>query len=369
MTNIYEGRIYNMNSEKRWASLDLLRVIAMLDIVMIHFLSQDAGKEGLLNSLEPDNIRFWLLWGLKVFGSVGVDIFAVLSGYLCCTKKTFNNIRIIELLFTYVFYCSTITILFVVFLPNIFNGSVSEILLNCLPSFKGNYWYITCYFGLFFLMRYLNMITNSLDLKQTKKLLVLLVITYSVIPSLFNVDFFRTNGGLSLVWLVLCYLIGACIRKIDLFKKRSLLLFFCFLSISYMMIVAGVIVYGQRRSYLTGNTSFIFILASIMLLLYFKNKNYENRKLRVIYKYLSLASFDVYIIHAHPLIADNIYKKIGISIGLANPVVCVLMVIIIPILIYLICAIIYSVRLLLFKMFRINRLVEFFGRKLNSILD
>lgn len=134
--------------KKRDSSIDLLRILAMLGVVVLHVartsgaLSLDAATclEGKLSS----NI-------CESFTIYSVNIFALVTGYLCALSKT-NYSRYLELYFSTVFYY--VGILCVVWVCIGARTVGVDVMKNLIPT-KLPYWYVVSYTVLFFLMPFL----------------------------------------------------------------------------------------------------------------------------------------------------------------------------------------------------------------------
>lgn len=142
---------------------------------------------------------------------VSVNVFGIITGWLNCDKKYYKWNRIIELLLTVLFWCVVITALLFPILHN--RLTLNDFIIVLFSALKGRYWYITSYVFIFFLMPYLNRIVTSLDRNEFKKMLIILLILLSLLPTFFKTDFFKSNGGMSPLWLMVCYFIGAYIKK------------------------------------------------------------------------------------------------------------------------------------------------------------
>ena len=83
-----------LNPAPRQANLELLRCVAMMMVIVLHYL----GKGNLLISLEevwlsPAEVTAWLL---ESFCIVAVNVYMFISGYFLCTS-TFKPSRLIRL--------------------------------------------------------------------------------------------------------------------------------------------------------------------------------------------------------------------------------------------------------------------------------
>ena len=76
-----------------------------------------------------------------------------------------------------------------------------------------DYWYFTAYFGLFFLIPLLNHLVRTMPRRQLRTMLVVLVLVFSVFPTITRHDRFYLANGYSVWWLAILYLIGGYIRQ------------------------------------------------------------------------------------------------------------------------------------------------------------
>ena len=366
-----------MMEKKKVFGLDLLRFLSMFGIVGLHVMNQG----GIQNNLNIHSYKYYLVLLLIIFFYTSVDLFGLLSGYLNIKKKNNNNKRIIELLCIMVFYCFTIPSVFYLFnLFNIRGLETTELFKNFFPILYGGYWYIICYTFLFFMIPYLNKFLYKLEKKEYKKLLILIFVLLSIIPNIFGlVDFFRINNGYSPFWLIYLYMVGGYIKiYLNDYKdnKRSIKIIFLCLMLSFVLnslvkntsyLVLGYIIKGD---WFINYISPFIIIFSINLILIFKNIKIKNSKLLSKFiGYLSAASFSIYIIHSNKVIYDYVLGNRFVFLGNFNGFIIITGVLLVILSIYLICMFIDIFRKLIFKLFKIDNLIDFAGSCLDKHLN
>lgn len=194
--------------EARNIGLDFARIFAMLGVVILHVL----GNGGLLTTVGPTDKRFWIAYITEIFAYGSVNLFGLLSGYLSVGKKRFSTYRILDLIFTVIFYCVLITALFFAFGKNLL--SELDTVAYGLEFYKmGTYWYVFSYIVLFFLMPYINILINDLETKALGRLCLVIFILFSVVTTATATDVFRLNRGYNSMWIIFCYMIGAYLKK------------------------------------------------------------------------------------------------------------------------------------------------------------
>lgn len=175
--------------------------------------------------IDSKNVNWYIGWLLETFCYCGVDCFAMLSGYLCVTKIKMNYKRIMEIYGIQLFY----SILFFLLSIPFYSVTQRDIYRCFLPLTSRQSWYFTSYFGVFFIIPYVNMVLCKLEQEEFKRLLIILFALFLFMPltSLKLIDLFRTSNGYSLIWLLVMYCFGAYQRMYPKEKKHNVL-FFCF---------------------------------------------------------------------------------------------------------------------------------------------
>lgn len=89
----------------------------------------------------------------------------------------------------------------------------NDVLNSLFPVLTVQYWYVTAYVGLFFFIPFLNVLGNRLTKSQFQYLLVTVFVLFSVVPTLLHRDVFPVEGGYSIWWLGVLYMLGMYIKK------------------------------------------------------------------------------------------------------------------------------------------------------------
>lgn len=331
-------------ASKRNVGLDFCRISGMLGIVTMHIL----GVGGVLSR------GGWVAWGLEIAAYCTLDLFALLSGYLSCRKKQFSSYRIIELLTSLLFYTVIITGAFLIFSPSSFS-SPGRIIISVFPVRGGAYWYIICYIVLFLLMPCLNLVVQRLENDALQKLCVLLFVLLSVIPSLGAFDFFKMGEGYSVAWLAVCYIWGGAYRKLGKqpFAGFEWLIFLASTGIVLLVRILGIWYPGYMMAY----TSPFMVINAVMLLQlgarYRRNPRPGTIK---IVTYLSGTAFDVYLLHCHSMVYNNLIRSHFSWISDLNPIMLPIVVLLCAVTIYLAGTVSAAIRKGVFRIFRIDKL-------------
>ena len=362
------NNIGGLMSKNKIYGLNFLRIISMLGIIGLHILNNGGAfpKENLLSLYEfPISIIYILC-------ATSVNTFAMLTGYLYVDKINVKYKNILKLLFTVLFYSAIITILFLIFKRDVFY-SIFDIIKSLIPPLADKYWYITCYVLLFVIIPFINKLINSLTISQFKLLLILLILFTSVLPTFLLTDFFRLDYGYSTAWLIVCYFIGAYIKRSNQ-KVSSRII--CLLYILCVIVIMGISIVGllfmkssSVYNVLVAYTSPFIVILSVFLILLFSNVQFKNMFLIKLIDSLSGSAFDVYIIHSHLLIFEWILKGNFVFIKDLPFLVAIPAIIFSIIAIYGVCWGISNLKALVFKFVRIDFVFDELGYKVDCWLD
>ncbi len=365
-----------MPKSERKIGLDILRIFSMLGIIGLHLI----GQGGLLANLSLNDSRFFIILFVYVICYLSVDIFGILSGFFSWKKNIVNYSRIFELIFITFFYSVIVTVIFYFFnLYGYRTAGFKEIIVSLFPILINEYWYVTCYVFLFFLIPYLNYLLHKLDKKNVKNLLIILFILLSLLPNVFfQVDFFRVLNGYSPVWLVYCYLLGGYIGKYGL-KIKSLYkclfyFFICIVCAFLLNIIVRIVtfkVYGQvfHDSWFINYISPFILIGSILSVFIFSKINFNNFKFTKFIPFLSTCSFAVYVIHTNYLVYNFFIKNIMLFSIKHNIVYILISFFAILFIVYFVCSIIEYFRIKIFELLKINFLIKLIGKKVNNFLN
>lgn len=336
-----------MDIKNRNVSLDLLRIIAMLFIVIGHIISHGTVKIG----LEFSSLNYFIVWGVLAFCIVAVNCYVLISGYFLSSQKEFKKNKIIELIrITFFYSVSTFVVLLfakqtvfnIVLLPKIF-----------LPVLTFSYWFITIYILMYLFFPYYNFLINNLTQESFKILLRIGFIVLSVFPMLFILYVPKLSGIGFLLWFTYLYFVGSYIRKYYVPNYKPVKYFFgyvfCCLLIVFSKVFLTIITTKLNQNlgtaFLYENNSFLVFFASLFLFMFFINLkiNNQNKKFSVVFLFSS-ATFPVYLITEQFAMRDFLWKKI---FAISNNIpwfFLLIKIIIIGVIVYLISSLIEIIR-------------------------
>ena len=176
--------VINMEVKKeRNYGIDLLRVVAMFFVIVLH----SYGRGGILENAIIDSTQYKVAWLIEIIAYCAVDVFALVSGYVCFKDKNdkINISRYLNLWCQVVFYGLVINLVFSI--SGYATVSNSSYITALFPVSKNLYWYFTAYTGVFLLMPLINNGIKNTDNSLLIKIFVLLFLVFSIYSSIFNV--------------------------------------------------------------------------------------------------------------------------------------------------------------------------------------
>lgn len=306
----------------------------------------------------------------------------MLTGYLYVDKPQAKWNRIIDLIITTIFWCIVITITCLVFFKGTIT-SIKDLAISLFPPFKDRYWYIVSYVFVYFMIPYLNIFIQTLNKQAYKKFLIIILLLTSVAQTFLRTDLFRLNNGSSALWLCICYLIGAYIRKYedDFVSNKSKWIKILVVSSIFIDIWWNVVEYlfikftGKAHLgtfFMNGYYSLLVVLMSISILVIALSIKPNTNKYDKLILSLSKGMFGVYIIHAHCVLWDEVIqvylKNIWKIIITYNPLLTFLVTLLGILIIVIVTYILEMIRQYLFKILKINDLLGNLSHKLDDKL-
>ncbi|MBR2134519.1 MAG: acyltransferase [Eubacterium sp.] len=302
----------------RQGNFELLRIIAMIMIVTLHYL----GKGKLLN-LDNGSNTYFVAWFCEALSYVAVNVYVLISGYFIkSTKFRFN--KILDL------WIQTIIISGTAYIIALKTGISEEFksadfFKSFMPITRNSYWFITTYFVFCAIAPFLVNIVNTINQKQHKTVCATLVFITSVLPTIFfEADWLKISKGYHIIWFVTLFFVASYIRKYDTFKKSPFFYFVLYLaSCTIGYVIKFVLCYLTLRlnntdksdKFFANYNMFFVFLASVFLFLAFKNIKINSNILNKIILFFSSTTLYVYLIHEAPSTRSFLWEKIVNPMG------------------------------------------------------
>lgn len=346
----------------RKSNFELMRVVSMFLVVLYHVI----GHGGLLEPSRYGNpiiFAFFKLVFLLII--VHINSFVLLSGYFQWNKE-FKIGKLLSLIDSTIFYRVMILISFTVI--GITQITAVNVLRAIFPFPVTEYWFIQCFLFLYLLTPFLNILLKNIDKKTFSKLLIVLLILFSIIPIISNQQIFK-NDGYTVYNFVFLYLIGAYLNKYSI--KKSFL-FNNYSKKTYRIILVTIIILSVLFNYFVTkasgyliNVSPLFnelfsgifnsqyfynnpciIIQSIAYFLLFESLTLKSKIINTVAK----CTFGIYLLHDHRLVREHLYSFLKIkSTNIIYGYRFVLYVFLCAIIIFITCLIIEYIRQTILK--------------------
>ena len=347
--------------ETRNYGIDLLRILAMLYVVILHAV----GPGGILETAAVGSAQYQVAWFLETWTYCAVNIFALVSGYVSYAereKKTKWSSYVL-LWLQVVTYGVAVTLVFNFFHPELVTKA--DLLRMFLPVTGGLYWYLNAYTGLFVVMPLLNAGLRKCSVETLKKVFVAMFLIFSVYEAV--VRRMAMTGGYSFAWVFVLYVMGGIIKKCGIGKKLTAPK--AWIGTAVLCLMAWLWrIYGPEFSFRgvwVGQDIWISYLspmvlgAAILHVIAFSKMKIGGACRKVI-AFAAPGSFAVYILNCHWIIwAYMMTAKFAPLAG--QPVyVMVFWVLAFSCAFVVISILIDRVRIFLFEVFRVRKMVDGF---------
>jgi surface polysaccharide O-acyltransferase-like enzyme len=343
----------------RLTNFELLRIVAMLMVVTMHYLWYGGSLPSLTDSVN--SIGYFAL-AVESLAIVAVNLFVIVSGYFLVNIR-FKLSRLLRLMAQVLFYSLLIPLLlFLIGIPILADSEgIYGVLAYVLPVSTQHYWFITSYVLLILLSPLLNSAFLYYEKKELGVTIILLIAVFSGIKSFVPVMLNFDNFGYDFGWFICLYLCGAYIRTYDLpwlrKKNRAALLYLLCTALIFGLKVGSHFIHsktGQLKFFydVPFHYNFILVFAAAVALFYvFKEHDFKINISSAIINRVAPLCLGVYLIHMHYDIRDNWFSwsriwplswRQGGVFGFALDMVLTV------ILVFVICIAIDYIRLLLF---------------------
>lgn len=356
--------------ENRNSNFELMRIFSMFLIIIYHIILRISST----HSYEMSPFMYMFLKLIIAITIVHVNSFIILTGYFQC-KKQVKFSKFISINNAVWFYEVTFLLIaiFLTFKLDVFLAypiTKLDVFKTLIPLDYGIYWYIGCYLILYLISPILNKVINNCDKKGLLKIILLLLLILSIVPTLTLDNVVYTNQGHSVANFVLLYFVGAYLRNYPIeesiiLKKFSntalktlyFILFFYFSMLSILCFSMSEQLSNPNGGEILKHISDIFfnfynsfgspiiIIQTIVYFLFFSKLNIQSKFVNFISKY----TLGVYLIHENIYVRDNLYSMLNYFNVSRFRIKQLLLIFITAFLIYIFCTLIEIIRQFIFK--------------------
>ncbi len=276
--------------KNRQTNFELLRIVAILMIITLHYLSNLVG--GPLDILKRGDTNYYIGNLFKSLSIVSVNLFIIMMGYFSVNQKKVKISKAIRLAMLGYFYGG------IIYIISIFLGkssfSLGELLQRINPFLRGEYWFIITYIILYLLSPYINILLNNINKKMHISLIVVMGFFFQIWPSFFK-HAPNNDKGYGIISFFILYIIGSYIKRYYKINKSIwiyLSVYIACTSITFIFSILNTYIYAWALN-------FIFnVIGSISLFLAFCKININSSFI----KYLATFTFPIYLLHFNELL-------------------------------------------------------------------
>ncbi len=285
------SEVENVKKKERILGLDLIRAIAILFVIGVHFF--------IYTDFYTTNVIGYSMISqvfLRTLFICAVPLFLILMGYFSKDTKYSKSFfkKLIGLFTLYLLYGLIEYVALYdwfsvkTYFVKMFNFSLSPYV-----------WFVEMYIGLYLLTPFINTLYNNLDTKM-KKYLIIVLVCLTFLPSTINNKFIE-GFALPEFWVTLypiCYfLIGKFIKEYQpKFKKFSLI---CTLAV--ILIIETIIEVEQAGGYVYSyffgyrNSLPVMVCAILIFLILYDIKS-KKATINKLFMNISIVTFDIYLV-------------------------------------------------------------------------
>lgn len=293
-------------TKKRNASIELLRSIAMLMVISMHYLD----KGGITIDLDmAQTIPSILAWLLHSFCIVAVNCYVLISGYYLVEQK-FKWQKLVRLVCEILFYSILVPVVMaLVGLLPLSEINLYKVLLYVLPIQTKHYWFATSYLLMFILSPVLAAGVKALSKKQLQLTIGILLLVFSVSKTFLPFQMELDTNGYDVTWFIVLFLIAGYIRLygIDLLPKNkcnrglwiyligSLGTFLWAFAVRALSMKLGKFGYFVTRTF--DYNHLLCLISSVGLFLFFLYREQKENALAKFARKIGPYTFGVYLLH------------------------------------------------------------------------
>lgn len=300
-----------MATKTRDSNIELLRILTICGVVVLHYNGNVAFAH-----VAAGSVNQYVLLVLEALFICAVNLFILISGYFLSGTTQRKSVKVLELLVQVVLI------------------GVGKYFVNCLIEGKAlsivsligwaipNNYFVTLYLTLYIASPYINLALNKLSQKRFTILLGLVVLLFSIWPTVLDVFWEATgmhfNGmypmssggsqyGYSLLNFVMMYLIGAYFRRFNVGKQcKGIVL------LLGMVACVGVLVIWQLRFAQSARSyaNPLVIAVGSMVFLLFRRLSIRSQLINTVAK----GAFTCFLVHDAFLLHIGIEKVVNQSL-------------------------------------------------------
>lgn len=296
---------------KRQANFELLRIVAMLMILSLHYLVKGGAATPFPFAVQehPAGVFAWLI---EAFCIVAVNCYVLISGYFC-VESAWKPGRLVSLLCQVLFYSLLIPVLLLltgVVSPG--DLAVYDWIGFALPFGTEHYWFATAYLVMYLFAPFLSAGIQKMKKRDLQMLLVLLLAFFSVEKTIVPVYLATDRYGYDFGWFLCLFVTAGYIRLygISWLEKRSnavgayalSCLGIWMLSLCSNTLGKEIEVFARYADMPYTYNHLLCLTGAVSLFYVFHNLSLREGRAADAIRLLAPCTFGVYLLHEHILV-------------------------------------------------------------------
>lgn len=309
-----------MTDTKRQVNFELLRIVAMLMIISLHYLVKGwaATPFPFTAKEHPVGVFAWLI---EAFCIVAVNCYVLISGYFL-VESEWKPGRVVSLLCQVLFYSLLVPALL------LFAGAVSLADLDIynwigfvFPFVTEHYWFATAYLVMYLFAPFLSAGIKKMKKRELQILLALLLTFFSLEKTIVPVYLATDRYGYDFGWFLCVFVLAGYIRLygISWLEKRShavggyvlSCLFIWMISLASNTLGSEISAFVHYADMPYTYNHLLCLTGSVSLFYVFKNMRIQEGRFAGMVRKLAPAAFGVYLLHEHTLVRYGWMKWLG----------------------------------------------------------
>lgn len=198
-----------MKQKTRQANIELLRIVAMLMVVVLHYLIKGGATPSLADDTGILNLTTWYL---KAMCIVTINVYVLISGYFLVEAK-WKISRLISLWFQTMFYSVLVPVVCLALgVGDVDTWGVYDWINVIFPIQMEHYWFVTAYAVLYLFVPILGAGIKQLTKKQHEVVIAGLLLVFSIPKTFLPIAIPTDRNGYDFGWFLCLFVIAAYIR-------------------------------------------------------------------------------------------------------------------------------------------------------------
>lgn len=309
-----------MKGKARQANIELLRIIAMLMVVTLHYLVKG---QALVSLIEDTGALNMLLWFVEALCIVTINLYVLISGYFLVDAE-WKISRVVTLWFQVMFYSLGVPVVCLALgLGEVKQWGLYDWINVLFPVQMEHYWFITAYVVLYLFVPALSAGVKKITKKQHQLMIAGLLLVFSIPKSILPIGIPTDRFGYDFGWFLCLFMIASYIRRYNIpffcNKRRGFAVYILAVmgiwGISFLCAVLSrkglPLTYAMEMPYCYNHI--LVMVASVALFFVFRYIQIPQGRLSNVICKISSYSLGVYLLHENLAVRTEWQLWMGIE--------------------------------------------------------